>query len=131
MKPLGRNITINRDEKEEERVGRLVGEVSDQKLILPLELTSKAQRKGITRNSLRDTSRRSTVDQKILLVCHNKKTHFHPPNTHIKHLTQSTVLTHVRFCTVDDSLPTPKSLKFHDLLYFFNLLLFSASHRES
>jgi hypothetical protein len=30
MKPLGRNITINRDEKEEERVGWLVGEVSDQ-----------------------------------------------------------------------------------------------------
>ena len=37
------------------------------------------------------------------------------------------------FCTVNDSLPTPKSPKFHNLLHFYYLLLFFffASHGEN
>ncbi len=53
MKPLGMNTTINGGEKEEEWVGWLVGEVSDKKLIPPLELIPKNSEK-------RDSQKQST-----------------------------------------------------------------------
>ena len=112
---------INRGEKKEEGLAFCWSESLDWKL--SIRAYFKSSRRYKANSSPRDTSRRSTVDEK----------HFWSATTENSQqtLNQTHSTGSCTFCKVNGSLPTPKSLKFHD--YFVSLICssFLASYRRS
>ena len=111
---------INRGEKKEEGLAFCWSESLDWKL--SIRAYFKSSRRYKANSSPRDTSRRSTVDQK----------HFWSATTENSQqtLNQTHSTGSCMFCKVNGSLPTPKSLKFHDYCASLICSSFPESYRN-
>jgi hypothetical protein len=114
------NTIINRAEKKEKGLAFGWSEFLDWKF--SIRAYFKSSRKYKANSSPRDTSRRSTVDQKHIWSATTENSQ--------QTLNQTQSTDSRTFCKVNGSLPTPKSLQFRDFCVSLICTSFLASYRK-